>query len=406
VIDEGTAPPGTRWRERPAAQTLRLAQAQMLRLGISRVTDITRMDRLGLPVFASVRPRSLLLRVNAGKGLSALEARVGALMEAVEHAVAEPQRSAWTPVPMRLTDIASGFSGRFELQDLAPRHGVSATGSPFVSALHCEDLLGGDRLPLPAALVFVPYGGDIAAQLFGWSATGLASGNSPEEATLHALLEILERDAVAMNQARDASLWLEHAELPEPFAAWAEAWRRMGIDLAVRWLPNILDLPCFEVHLHEEGGSRVDLAAGSGLHPEPAAALARAIAEAAQSRLSHIHGGRDDITGFYQGHDTLGADRRAHMQAGLRSRLFDRQRRVRWSDLPAQGLEGQTPAEALQALLARLAQAGFGTVLRHRFDFHLGGLHVVKVLVPRCENLEADPTRIGPRLLDRIVGRG
>jgi ribosomal protein S12 methylthiotransferase accessory factor len=38
-------------------------------LGISRVTDITAMDRLGLPVFASIRPRGLALCVNAGKGM-------------------------------------------------------------------------------------------------------------------------------------------------------------------------------------------------------------------------------------------------------------------------------------------------------------------------------------------------
>ena len=47
----------------------------MAALGISRVTDITRLDRLGLPVFASIRPRGLSLRVHAGKGFTAVDAR-------------------------------------------------------------------------------------------------------------------------------------------------------------------------------------------------------------------------------------------------------------------------------------------------------------------------------------------
>ena len=86
---------GSSLRCRDPWQTLALAEPLMPVLGISRVTDITRMDRLGLPVFASVRPRSRTLHVHAGKGVNAVEARVGALMEAVEYAAAEPQRSSW-----------------------------------------------------------------------------------------------------------------------------------------------------------------------------------------------------------------------------------------------------------------------------------------------------------------------
>jgi len=61
----------------------------MAGLGISRVTDITRLDRLGLSVHASVRPRGRSLCVHAGKGMRPEESRVGALMEAVELALAE-----------------------------------------------------------------------------------------------------------------------------------------------------------------------------------------------------------------------------------------------------------------------------------------------------------------------------
>ena len=91
---------------------MRLARTLMSELGISRVMDITRMDRLGLPVFASVRPRGARLRVHAGKGIRPEEAEVGALMEAVEFAVAESIDTSCELVP-------APNAVRFGIRDLA-----------------------------------------------------------------------------------------------------------------------------------------------------------------------------------------------------------------------------------------------------------------------------------------------
>ena len=64
----------------------------MDRLGISRVTDSTRLDRIGIPVFSSIRPSAAeaSLCVHAGKGTTTTEARTGALMEAIEFAFSDP----------------------------------------------------------------------------------------------------------------------------------------------------------------------------------------------------------------------------------------------------------------------------------------------------------------------------
>ena len=61
----------------------------------TRVTDITRLDWAGVPVYASIRPEAYpgSLCVNAGKGVTPLEAQVGAYMEAIEYAFAEYGRS-------------------------------------------------------------------------------------------------------------------------------------------------------------------------------------------------------------------------------------------------------------------------------------------------------------------------
>ena len=44
------------------------------------------------------------------------------------------------------------------------------------------------------------------------------------------------------------------------------------------------------------GGPPLGLNGGFGCHPHRSVAFVRAVAEAAQSRLSFIHGGRDDLT--------------------------------------------------------------------------------------------------------------
>src|SRR5262245_48977598 len=59
------------------------------KFGITRVGDITGLDRLGLPVWIAVRPNARTLSVSQGKGLDDMAARVSAAMEAIEIAHAE-----------------------------------------------------------------------------------------------------------------------------------------------------------------------------------------------------------------------------------------------------------------------------------------------------------------------------
>jgi ribosomal protein S12 methylthiotransferase accessory factor len=389
-------------RSRPAAQTWEAASPRMPELGISRVTDVTRMDRLGLPVYISVRPRGQALCVHAGKGVLPEEARIGALMEAVEYAAAEPQRTRWRARSLRVDELEARWSGDFDLFDLAPRLDAGIEGDRRVTVVRCEHVAGGRATWLPAELVFVPFDDPHGPTLFGWSTNGLASGNSVAEATLHGLLEVLERDALAMNLPEDASRWLEPDDLPEPFAGLARDWRGAGVALSVRCVPNAFGLPCFRAMLEEGQGQTIDLAVGSGLHLDAGIALARAICEAAQSRLSHIHGGRDDITRFYDRLQEQGASRDARRTLAYRE-AFDRRRRAAWRDVPCAPVSGSSVEQVLDELLSRLGQCGFPTVIRHVFDIDLGDLAVVKVVVPRCQEVEGPLHRMGRRLYERAV---
>jgi ribosomal protein S12 methylthiotransferase accessory factor len=394
---------GTSVRSKPLKRTLDAALPAAGRAGVSRVTDITRLDRLGLPVFASVRPRGRVLRVHAGKALDSLGARVGALMEAIEFWSAEPQNSVWIARSMPVAEIVEQFEARLGLVDFAPRVGRRIRPSQTLPTIECEDLLQDSVASLPAELIFLPFEANPPEDLFGWTSNGLASGNSVAEATLHALFEVLERDALSMNLARNDFYRLDDDDLPEPFRTLAGAWRCTGVQLAVGYVPNELMLSCFEACLHESGGERINLATGSGLHSSRTIALTRAICEAAQSRLSHIHGGREDVTLFYSKYRSIDPARRQAETDFLR-KMLDARCRCRFADLPDEPCTVEIPA-LLDRLLGRLRRAGFPSVFRYRFASGLAGIHVVKVIVPRCEDIVHRPRCIGPRLFARICGR-
>src|ERR1700735_5610416 len=73
----------------PAATTIeRVAQAADA-LGLTRLADITGLDRVGIPVYSSVVPDSDdNLSVYNGKGIRPVDAKAGALMEAIERQTA------------------------------------------------------------------------------------------------------------------------------------------------------------------------------------------------------------------------------------------------------------------------------------------------------------------------------
>lgn len=392
---------GTSLRSRPAALTTAAGQLLMGSLGIERLLDITSLDRLGLPVFVSLRPRGLAACLHAGKGMTAEDAQASAVMEAIECAVAEQAsaRHAYDHLP--LGALAARLPEGLALSDFSPRIDADLRPDRLTRAVRCHDLLGGDEALLPAELVMVPPPEEASPPLFGWSSNGLASGGALQEATLHALLEVLERDTITFGLARDAATLIDPATLPEAIAALAGQWQSLGVQLFVRCLPGDFDLPCFEATLYEPGGGQAELARGWGIHFDRQVALARAVCEAAQSRLCALHSAQPGMAAYYRGRLRSEQTTDRSLQAFLRD-LAQQPATMHFRDTPHE--EVNTVDDALDGLLARLPSRGFPHAFRYVMHINaLGttheGLHVVKVIVPGCENALGSDHRAGPRLL-------
>ena len=388
--------------------TLALARPLAERLGISRVTDTTRLDRIGIPVFASVRPAAVAgsLCVNAGKGIRVIEAQVGAYMEAIEFAIAEqpgPHHDVRAVDPRQLL---GGCQSVDAIADLCPSR---RKGVDFTAPLECvdaEDIVHHTNVLVPAELVFVPYVPRTGAALFGSSTNGLASGNTIAEATLHGLLEVIERDVKSFNHVRHNAKRVAADSLPNGARELLSMIESAGLFLCVRAMPNGFKIPMFEAHLYDPAAvGPIAVMGGYGCHVVPEIALTRAITEAVQSRLTTIHGGRDDLIRFAVRTSIGGpGDLERRAAVGFRT-LMESPDVIDFDEVEVGVREPANIDDAIERTIERLLECGVERVCRVVLTEPHEALHVVRVIVPKLEFFNRDLPRMGPRLLGYMHDR-
>jgi ribosomal protein S12 methylthiotransferase accessory factor len=316
VCDDSSTPRyhfGT-WRSTNPTETLRRITPLLGLAGITRLADITGLDPIAVPVFQAVRPNSRNISLSIGKGLTRDQAKVSALMEAFEthHAeeVSQPTVRAtlgsmrrelgYDPYSLAVVRSTIGCARRdIDYDPFMPptgRPGFLSDQTP-VDWVSATDLSTGACTWVPKQLCELNFCVEerLCMPLFRASSNGLASGNSVVEALVHGLCEVVERDCVWRND----SAWADQERCIAPATVNSPAAQRLLRRFAqTRLKTQIVDLTgptglaCFEVYLSDP-----DCAAykGFGCHPCRHTALLRALTEAAQSRLAHIAGTRDDL---------------------------------------------------------------------------------------------------------------
>ncbi|HWM93443.1 MAG TPA: YcaO-like family protein [Thermoanaerobaculia bacterium] len=260
------------------------------RAGVTRIADLTRLDRIGIPVYQAVRPASRNLAVSQGKGATAAAARVSAAMEALEIWHAECL-DGLRRTRLSLREMRSANS--IPLSGLRWQPGVRTFDAAPIDWVAAEPL-GRGKVPaawLPLQMVELDFRLPrvFEPRMFLKTSSGLASGNCREEALLHGLCELVERQGLArFLRDRGAAVAIDPGPMDlidrcrdagARLAFWDATWEA-GIPVVVAELV-LPDLPTAW--------------RGSGCHPSPEVALSRALTEAAQSRLTYISGARDDL---------------------------------------------------------------------------------------------------------------
>jgi len=377
------------------------------RVPITRVVNATPLDSIGLPVWSAVTPMARDLTVHAGKGPHGRAARLSAIMEAIERMSAE-QVSRGRTVRGTFAEMR-GLAG-FEALDPA------RFDLPYETRYHRErtiswclayDLLEKRHFWVALDLLISPSEEGVCV---GVETNGLASGNSVTEATLHAIYEVIERDAVSLAQfcdrygePRDRYLvpicMINPGTLPEAAQAWRRVLLSRELELNVRDLTNEIGVPVYQATIvdehfpsHEGEPLQFD---GYGADLDPAKATMRAVTEAVQSHTIVALGARDTFEG------TRPIPDRA-------ARLL-RQLEIAYPEATISFPEGAGGASGdlktdLERVVLRLRGAGFDHCLVGDLTRPDLGVPVVRVLVPGlAPPYGSSSRRPGIRLLQRIV---
>ena len=402
----------------PATETLVRVEKVAESLGVTRLADITGLDRIGIPVYSSVVPDSAdALSVYNGKGTRPIDAKAGALMEAIERQ---------TALKTRLPFVEGSFSklreskhvldpGRIN-EELAPSYSENriyswSEGHDIVSDEPClvPTKFAGyfwNDVPHPACFVLT-------------NTNGLASGNCREEAVCHALCELAERDAWTMvelgahqmpRERRSLALGVEAKDGRDDLEMFPcvdlgsnellEKFRRADLFPVVRDITSNLGVPSFFASVADESISGYPMAhSGFGAHPNAAVAVRRALVELAQSRCVDIQAVREDILppGAIAAHFALHT-RRINI-INRDSWYFGRSKHLRkLSDVPSYSFA--TIEEDLQFLMQRFAACGLDQIIVIDFTPNLTTHSVVRVIVPGIESWALDHGRLGPRAVE------
>jgi ribosomal protein S12 methylthiotransferase accessory factor len=355
--------------------------------GITRVADITSLDRIGIPVFSSIRPTAKrgAVSVYNGKGATPAEARVSAMMEGIERFSAELSRE---DLLVERYSALSGYKLVLDPASLILPKGVDCDAP--IAWTEGEDLISGEEILVPASAVFHPLP-VLYPQLFRTTTNGLASGNTLEEAVFHALMELIERDAWSLAEAsRDTGPALSGVT-DELALSLLQKFGDAGVEVTLKDITSDIGIPTVvavadDVLLKDPSL----LTIGMGSHTSARIAVLRALTEVAQSRLTQIHGAREDTT-VADVRKKMGYERTKRM-----NRYWFESRETRpFSAMSS--FDSDDFLDDITLTTERLQGAGLDRIVAVDLTRESMGVPVVRVIVPGLEVYAMDQERAGGR---------
>lgn len=377
-------------------------------IGVTRVGMIGELGDLGVHVSQVFRPDGRWSStIGSGKARTRGLARVGGVMEEVEKWAQE----RYAPVD-DVTATYAAIARRGPAVDPAELDLPWDTSYRPDRALRWTqafDLIRGEPVWTPLATLSPDrhaddpfYSPRAGRKIFATS--GLASGMTLEEATVHALGEIIERHSTWIAELQTENPGglgpgrfpdVDLATLPPALSQLLDKMRGGVERVRITEYTGELQVPTFRALLcrPDDGTRSPRLAQGYGTHPDPAVAIEMAVLEAAQTVLGNIAGAREDLAIKTR---SLGRHERSRPASRTRNRVwFGRVRpTVRFADLG--GLVTDDAFIELGWMVERCAAAGVGRVLVVDLGRpELAPARVVRVVVPGLES--TNPFHTGPR---------
>jgi ribosomal protein S12 methylthiotransferase accessory factor len=383
----------------PPNETIKNNEEKCKIAGITRITEITHLDRIGLPVFSAIRPTSQdgAISIYGGKGISSEHAKASAMMEGFERYSAEKQ------CENLVTGTVSEISSKGNTIDVESLNLPKDFKKENIELFNlewniCHDLISGDDYYVPSNAIYHPYvlEDNSCQSLFKSNTNGLASGNSLEEAILHGMFEVIERDAWSIFELTHKNYKqidldsIESETVNDALSKFSEN------DIKIKLMDFTADVNIPTIAASADDTLLKDaglLTLGIGTHLDPEVAVLRALTEVAQSRATQIHGARED---------TVRADfaRTAGYERMKRINKYyfqEEDEKIRLSDIENRSTDSIT--KDIDIVLDELKSNEIEHVLYYDLTRPELNVNVVRVIIPTMELYSIDPSRAGYRFL-------
>jgi len=369
----------------------------------------------GAPIFNYLSGRNLALRSkslfwlnnhvrsgNGGKGRNWEQAKVGALCEAIERYSATYHEEDQAPVNGSLRElevevIHPNSCMNYSEKQYREREAANQDCTKFYSLVPIpfDETIQMDWHPvysltqqkfkyLPSCFCFAQYPAEDELRLFAYpDSNGCAAGNSMEEAILQGLLELVERDSVALWwYNRHQTLGVDLKSFQDPyFDQLMEYYGSLNRGLYVLDITTDLQIPSFIAISYSMEGEKQEIVFGCGTHVEASIGIERALTELNQilpianvspeDRKQGKYRTQDDV--FLQWLNTATLENQPYLKPA------SQQKAKTAADYPQ--LCAPTVYDALQFCLKSTEAQGLETLVLDltRADV---GLNVVKVILP------------------------
>ena len=381
----------------PPSKTIKNNEGKTKIAGITRITEITHLDRIGIPVFSAIRPTAQDggISIYGGKGITQDHAKASAMMEGFERYSAEKQETDKTHIAS--LDKINGNYINPQTLNLPKDFSNDLLNSMNLEWSMSKDLISGENYYIPSNAIYHPYVPQNNVQgLFKGNTNGLASGNNLEEAILHGIFEVIERDAWSifeLTHKNSAQIDLNSIN-SEIITQILSKYQENGINIKLMDLTADVNVPTIAASADDTVLKDAGLLSlGIGTHLNPEIAILRALTEVAQSRATQIQGARED---------TVRADfaRKAGYERMKRINSYyfeDEDDKISFSDIKDKSTNSIN--QDIEIVKDELKENGLDKVLYTNLTRPELGVSVVRVVIPTMELYSLDNTRAGDRCL-------
>ena len=419
-------------RIQPVEETLKKVNPLVKQIGITRVADITDMDRLRIPNYSAVLPGTEdYIWVYSGKGPTKNHAKASVIMESIERFSSLPANYEGKILTGKYKELSKSYDVLKYDEVIEP---LSFQLTDEMNMDYCigYDLISQKDILVPSSLAIFRYNPNppsINPYSF-FHTNGLASGNVMEEAICHALCEVIERDAVSIAEFSSSAFQYHLLKTIEngflnngilirslesknfiddntvysdidlngldypPVKKIVREFHKCQISLKVKDITTEIGIPTFiassvEWVNHDYGY----LVEGHGTHPDSRIALMRAITEVSQSRAASIQGSRDDLRKMKYDPQNSDENKSWQFMASPKKKAFTEVNSFYNDDI----------LDDIKLILGNLKNKGFKNAIVVNLTNSRLQVPVVRIIVPGLETFKINKLAVGSRAQENAI---